>query len=315
MPATPPPSSSAEPVPGLATLAFVLPPELAALYTRLDPPHPASEAEFQDPEFVREREAAAWLWRRGGYRCGITAHLIFFLLAPGFVHIAHSERPRRFGRLHNFARSFDFTDTFIKRATASGRGENAGLADPTVRADLVRIQAAHDRLAIPHWQMVHFGYRLMQQLEADLDAELRRKTGRGLSATHRHYHLRYMARLYRAMGIPYSTDRTLLDDFCAAIEHRYARFTPISAEYGRRLLFLGLTVGVPCDRASLARNLPPAIRPLFERHYAALRPAPGWRVLGRLLNLLHYPRRRYRNPRPGPLPAWLQVADAGNTPD
>lgn len=286
-----------------------LPADLAALYARLDAPFPTADDAFHGPghgkaegdEFVLERAVASWIWQYGGYRCGITAHLIFFLLAPGFVHIAQTHRPQRFGRLLNFARSFDFTDTFIKRATASGRGVRCatGLADPAVRHTLARIQAAHDQLAIPHWQMIHFGYRLMQQLEADIDTATRVR----LDAAHRDYHLRYMARLYRTMGIPFSTDRALLDTYCETLEQHYACFTPISAEYGRRLLFLGLTVGVPCDQTSLARNLPPAIRPLFEAHYAAFRPGIGWRLLGRVLNLLHYPRRRYRNPRPGPLPS------------
>jgi hypothetical protein len=90
----------------------------------------------------------------------------------------------------------------------------------------------------------------------------------------------------------------LLEAFCEQLEHERARMTPMTAEYARRLIFLGLIVGVPSDRESLARLLPQHIRPLFEQHYAEMRPGLAQRVTGRLLNGLHYPRRRYRNPRP-----------------
>jgi hypothetical protein len=267
-----------------------LSPGLAALYARMDPPLAAFTP---GPDYTDALAVTRYIWMAGGYRCGITVHINFFLMSPGFVSRAAAARPARFGRLLAFARSFDFTDVFIKRVTASGRGAAAGegLESPAVQRMLRGIQRAHDALTIPHWEMVHFGYRLMQHLEDDLG---------GLGPRARQLHLHYMAQAYRIMGIPFSEDRALLETFCLELERERARMTPQSAAYTRRLIFLGLIVGVPDDRASLARLLPAPQRALFEAHYAELRPGLGARLLGRVLNLLHYPRRRWRNPRPGP---------------
>ena len=243
------------------------------------------------PEYEMEKKVTQYIWKKGSYRCGITAHIIFFLLSPGFVQRAAQAKPLRFGNLIKFALSFDFTDVFIKRVTASGRGKASGngLEDADIRKMLVSIQKAHDVIGIPHIEMVHFGYRLLQQLESDIG---------GLSPKAKEYHLRYMCHVYHTMGLPFSTDRQLLENFCAEIEAQFSEFTAISAPYTQRLLFLGLTVGVPCNKEILRELLPKNINVIFDCHYDEMRPSMPWIVTGKLLNFLLYPRRRFRNPQP-----------------
>ncbi|HKJ89289.1 MAG TPA: hypothetical protein VKA48_12375, partial [Gammaproteobacteria bacterium] len=115
-----------------------LPEDLAALFARLDPPLGPGETPRPDPG---DLEAARYLWRAGSYRCGITAYLVFFLLGDFLAH-ARRMRPRRFGSLAPFARSFDYTDRFIKQVTDSGRKPSGGLANLRVAELLRRIQAA-----------------------------------------------------------------------------------------------------------------------------------------------------------------------------
>jgi len=263
--------------------------ELDALYARLDPP---TDQPFNPSgEFDKEFLAARYIWKKGSYRCGITAYIIFFLMSPGFVQRAAVSKPARFGQLISFAKSFDFTDVFIKQVTASGRGGTygRGLPDEKIRKLLRAIQKAHDVLDIPHIEMVHFGYRLMQQLENDIG---------DLPDAVKQYHLQYMSRVYRTMGIPFSSNRQLLENLCGVIEEQFTRFTPIAGQYGKRLLFLGLTVGVSCDKSNLSELLPPTIKPVFELHYQDFQPSFALRILGRILNIVVYPRRRFRNPQP-----------------
>lgn len=266
-----------------------LPEDLQALYARLDPPLAREAAGAFAP---REREAARHLWRAGSYRCGITAYLTFFLLGDFLAH-ARQARPRRFDALLPFARSFDYTDRFIKQITDSGRRPSGGLDSPAVVDLLRRIQAAHDRIRVPHWMMVHFGFTLLEQLERDLDAQ---------DPDLLHHHLGYMARAYRTMGIPFSADRALMETLCRDIEHRFARWEPAAGPCGRRLLFLGQLVGVSPREGELAPLLPEAVRPLFRAHYAEMRPGPLARTAGSVLGTALYPARRYRNPLPDAYP-------------
>jgi hypothetical protein len=269
-----------------------LPPEVAELYRQLEPPYAGGEA----PEIeVRDREAAAYLWQAGGYRCGISAYLVFFLLGD-FVAHARRMRPRRFGSAWAFARSFDYTDRFIKQVTDSGRPRSGGLANPEVVRMLRRIQAAHDRIRVPHWMMVHFGFTLLEQLERDLDES---------DPLLRHHHLRYMAAVYRTMGLPFAADRERLVALCRGIECARVRWERCAGPYGRRLLFLGQLVGVPADPEQLAPLLPETVRPLFEGYSQTMRPGPGTRLAGGVLGGLLYPARRWRNPAPAGRPGWL----------
>jgi hypothetical protein len=266
-----------------------LPEALQALYARLNPPLAREDAGPVDP---REREAARYLWRAGSYRCGITAYLTFFLLGDFLAH-ARQARPRRFDALLPFARSFDFTDRFIKQVTDSGRRPSGGLDSPSVIDLLRRIQAAHDRIRVPHWMMVHFGFTLMEQLERDLDVQ---------DPDLLRHHLGYMARAYRTMGLPFSTDRALMETLCRGIEHRFARWEPAAGPCGRRLLFLGQLVGVAPQERELAPLLPEPVRPLFRAHYAEMRPGALTRAAGGLLGTALSPARQYRNPLPGSYP-------------
>lgn len=264
------------------------PDAIAALFSKLDP---SIEHADLTGDYATDLLATQYIWKKGSYRCGITAHIIFFLLSPGFVQRAAKAKPKRFGALITFAKSFDFTDVFIKRVTASGRGQayGIGLEDTEVQKMLRHIQRAHDVLAIPHLEMVHFGYRLLQQLEDDIG---------DLPPEVKQHHLRYFSRVYRTMGIPFSSDRELLGTLCEEIEKHRAKYTPVAGEYGRRLLFLGLTVGVPCDSMTLSKLLPNHIKGLFDKHYEDFRPSLPYRILGQTLNILLYARRRFRNPLP-----------------
>lgn len=269
--------------------------KLENLYLSMQPP---LDELGVDENYAEQLAATQYIWQKGGYRCGITAHIIFFLMSPGFVTKSAEVRPNRFGKMLNFGKSFDFADTFIKKVTASGHGQQyeLGIADENVQKFLKSIQRAHDELDIDHREMVHFGYRLMQQLEDDIG---------DLTPSHKQLHLQYFNKAYRIMGIPFSDDRQLLEEFCLELEKRYANFNQgLSPPYCQKLLFIGLTVGVPCDRESLARLLPAYTKPIFEKHYTELKPGIAWLLLGRFLNILLYPRRRYKNPRPTTQPDW-----------
>ena len=269
-----------------------LPEGLAELYGRLDPALDPGQPVAVDP---RDHQAAAYLWMAGSYRCGISAYLVFFLLGD-FVAHARRMRPRRFGSLIPFARSFDATDRFIKRVTDSGRRPSGGLANPEVVRQLRAIQSVHDRIRVPHWMMAHFGFTLVEQLERDLgetDPALLRR------------HLRYMAAAFRAMGVPFSADRELMAEFARGIERAHVRWEPCVADYGRRLLSLGQLVGVRPDLDRLVPLLPETVGPLFRERFEVMRPGPVARVAGVVLGGLWYPVRRWRNPRPAGRPVWL----------
>lgn len=268
-----------------------LPSPLAGLYAHMLPAY--TRIEF-GAEYAKELEATRYIWKKGSYRAGITVHIMFFLLGD-LVEAGARDRPERFGRLGKFARSFDFTDVFIKRVTASGRGraQAEGLASAEVQGLLKGIQRLHDDIDIPHWMMTYFGFALLEQVEDDIGT---------LSETAKQYHLQYMMRVYRTMGIPFSDDRDLMVDFCREVEREYYRFTPLAVEYSRRLIFLGLITGVPAKREWLAATLPGTLREAFESRYEQLRPSAVALALGKLLGLLYYPYRRFRNPRPGPMP-------------
>ena len=269
-----------------------LPNEALGLYTQLDLPLTGKEA----PKDLgpRDHEAAAYLWRAGSYRCGITAYLTFFLLGD-FINHAGAVRPERFGRLDKLARSFDYTDRFIKRVTNSGRHPSGGLASPEVVRLLRTIQSAHDRVRVPHWMMVHFGFTLLEQLEADL-AET--------DPVMRHHHLRYMARAYRLMGLPFSDDRELMQALARRIEERHARWEPLAASYGWRLLVLGQVMGVSPDQENLAPLMPATVRPLFRERFEAMAPATPARLMATSLSYGASSLRKWRNPSPGPRPTW-----------
>ena len=274
-----------------AAYVAALPPRLADLYVHMLPAY--TRVEF-GPEYAKELEATRYIWKEGSYRAGITVHIMFFLLGD-LLEAGARDRPERFGRLRQFARSFDFTDVFIKQVTASGRGRarGDGLGSAEVQGLLKGIQRIHDDIDIPHWMMTYFGFALLEQVEEDIGT---------LSEAVKQYHLQYMTRVYRSMGIPFSDDRELMVDFCREVEREYYRYTPLAAEYTRRLIFLGLITGVPATRECLAATLPDTLRAAFETRYEQLRPGAAALVLGKLLGLLYYPYRRFRNPRPRRMP-------------
>lgn len=271
--------------------ASSLPPHLAELYSYCLPPY--EHVEF-GASYAHELRAAQYVWKKGSYRSGVTVHILFFLLGD-LVERGANARPERFGNIFNFAKSFDFTDVFIKRVTASGRGKakGGGLKDPEVRGLLKGIQKAHDEIDIPHWMMTYFGFALMEQVEDDIG---------DLPEDLKQYHLQYMCRAYRIMGIPFSDDRELLVDFCRGVERNYFRYTPIGRDYTRKLIFLGLIVGAPYRRRALAETLPSTVRGFFLERYDELRPRFTWAIVGKLLGLVYYPYRRFRNTSPGSPP-------------
>lgn len=270
-----------------------LPDCLAADYDRLDPADPDA---WRDTSVAISAPVVQWLWQAGSYRCGIGAYLGFFLMGAQLT-LANQANPRRFARLLALGLSFDITDNFIKAVTASGRQPSKGLADPGIRKRLARLGARHHQIGIPDWMMVHFGFLLVEQIEADLGIE----DPCVLAA-----HLRYFAAVYRVMGIPFSADRELMYRYCRTLEEHQAQYTPAAGPAGRRLLFLGACVGVRPEPAWLAQTLPLRLRELALQHQDSLRPRLGWRLAGRLLNVLLWPRRRWRNPPPhGPLASCL----------
>src|SRR5262249_1170839 len=139
------------------------------------------------------------------------------------------------------------------------------------------IMARHQRIAIPLWMMTYFGFSLLENVE---------KQAGGLTSEEKQLHLQYMAKTYRIMGMPFSTDRRRMDAFARAVESAHAGPSPYLEKHIRHILILGEMVGVSSIYDSLAPFLPEATRAVFKTIYVKAKPSViqrvGARAFGRV---------------------------------
>ena len=238
-------------------------PRYLELFAQFDPPFGDSFDESSLGEnFADELRTTSRLWFQTGYGQGIAAYLNFFLLKD-FIDTHDKAKPSRFADFKSMARSFYQTDLFVRDVTDSGKRPTGGISNPTVRRQLAGIMARHERLHIPHWMMSYFGYQLAEAVETQCAP---------LSDSERGLHLSYMARTYRIMGIPFSADRQLMEDFARDIEARHAGPTPQLERHAGNILRLGEMIGVSSDRTSVLALLPEKTRAVFAPIHHRVRP-------------------------------------------
>jgi hypothetical protein len=247
------------------------------LYRSFDPPFERFEPSMLGPAFAAELDLVSRLWFRCGYRPGIGAYLNFFLLRD-FIRTHDTNYPPRFASFKSMAESFYRTDLFIRDVTDSGARPTGGISSTSVRDMLRAIQERHVKVKIPPWMQTYFGWSLMENVE---------KQCAPLSDEEKRLHLSYMAKVFRIMGLRFSTDRAALERFARAIEVEHAAVTENVAKHARHILRIGEMIGVASTRESILPMLPPDTRAAFEPLYRDVRPgalrAASCRLLGRLL--------------------------------
>jgi len=229
------------------------------------------------PEFAAELDLVSRLWFKCGYRPGVGAYLNFFLLRD-FIRTHDTNYPPRFASFRSMADSFYRTDLFIRDVTDSGAKPTGGISSAKVRDMLRAIQERHVKVKIPPWMQTYFGWSLMENVEKQCSP---------LSEEEKRLHLSYMSKVFRIMGLRFSTDRPALERFARAIEAEHASVTENVAKHSRHILRIGEMIGVRSTGASILPMLPADTRSAFEPIYPNVRPgalrAMSCRLLGRLL--------------------------------
>lgn len=243
----------------------------------MDPPFAKFEQQMLGANFAAELATVSRIWFTCGYRPGIGAYLNFFLLKD--IIVKHdTAQPARFRSFKSMANSFYQTDLFIREVTDSGTNPTGGISNEKVRQLLQNIMRRHERISIPHWMMVHFGFSLVENVE--------RECG-NLTAAEKQQHLNYMSQVFRIMGIPFSANRSLLEQYVRQVEKDHAGLSPNIVRHARNILLLGEMVGVSSTYEVVSGMLPEPTRVLFQDIYPQVRPnvfARTWaKVFGRLL--------------------------------
>jgi hypothetical protein len=203
--------------------------------------------------FAAELDLVSRLWFRCGYRPGIGAYLNFFLLRD-FIRTHDTSFPPRFASFRSMADSFYRTDLFIRDVTDSGARPSGGISSARVRETLRAIQERHVKVRIPPWMQAYFGWSLVENVE---------KQCAPLGDDEKRLHLSYMAKVFRIMGLRFSTDRDKLERFARAVEAEHAALTENVEKHSRHILRIGEMIGVPspanrscrCCRRRRARSL------------------------------------------------------------
>lgn len=247
------------------------------LFAQCDPPYATFDNSMLGPDFPAELDLVSRFWFKCGYRPGIGAYLNFFLLRD-FITTHDTNYPPRFATFKSMATSFYMTDLFIRDVTDSGAQPTGGISSAKVRATLAQIQQRHQKVKIPVWMQTYFGFSLLENVEKQVGP---------LGDDEKRLHLAYMSKTYRIMGIPFSEERTLMEEFSRQIEAEQGAITANVARHSVNILRLGEMIGVSSSAESILPMLPPKTRAVFEPLYPQVRPwAPRrfWcRVLGRLL--------------------------------
>lgn len=247
------------------------------LFARCDAPYEKFDNSMLGPEFPAELDLVSRLWFKCGYRPGIGAYLNFFLLRD-FITTHDTNYPPRFATFKSMATSFYMTDLFIRDVTDSGVQPTGGISSGKVREGLRRIQQRHQKVNIPVWMQTYFGFSLLENVE---------KQCAPMTDDEKRLHLAYMSKTYRIMGIPFSQDRAMLEDFSRQIEAEQAIVTSNVPRHSVHILRLGEMIGVSSSAESILPMLPPKTRAAFEPLYPMVRPGAlrrAWcRLLGKLL--------------------------------
>jgi len=247
------------------------------LFRQFDPPLEKFENSMLGPRFPAELDLVSRLWFKCGYRPGIGAYLNFFLLRD-FITTHDRNYPPRFATFKSMAKSFYMTDLFIRDVTDSGVNPTGGISSEKVRTTLRQIQQRHQRVEIPTWMQTYFGFSLLENVEKQVGP---------LTEDEKGLHLAYMSKTYRIMGIPFSENRGMLEDFSRQIEAEQAIVSPNVPRHSVHILRLGEMIGVSSAFESILPMLPPKTRAVFEPLYPMVRPGAlrrRWcRLLGKLL--------------------------------
>lgn len=246
-------------------------------FKRMDPPFEWLADSMPGEAFADELTVTSRLWFKTGYGQGIAAYLNFFLLKD-FIETHDAAYPPRFASFRSMADSFYRTDVFIREVTDSGKEPTGGISNPRVRESLAQIMRRHERLSIPIWMMTYFGFQLLEAVEQQCAP---------ISDAEKRLHLAYMAKTYRVMGIPFSEDRALMEQFARGVERTHAGVSPNLEVHARHILRLGEMVGVSSKSEHVASLLPEATREVFLAIHHRVRPGPftrlACRAAGRLL--------------------------------
>ena len=246
--------------------------EITERFERMDPPFESFSGVDLGPEFAEELDTVSRMWIACGYRPGVVAYLNFFLLRD-FIEIHDRADPSRFQSFRSMAESFYRTDLFVREVTDSGPHPTGGVSSRKVRALLRGIMARHRAVDIPLWMMTHFGYRLLDNVERQVE---------GFSDRERQLHLQYMNKAFRIMGVPFSTDRALLEEYARLIEAAHRGPSPSLEKHVRNILVIGEMVGVSSRSDVIGGMLPETTRDEFLAVYRRARPGAVRRVASRV---------------------------------
>jgi hypothetical protein len=250
------------------------------LFERFDAPYERFDNSMLDESFPEELAVASRFWQQSGYAPGISAYLNFFLLKD-FIEVHDKAFPPRFSSFWSMARSFNRTDVFVRAVTDSGRQPTGGISNEEVRQKLKSIMRRHERLHIPLWMMSYFGFQLFEAVDHQL---------KQACAEDQRLHLNYMAQAYRIMGVPFSSDRALMDRFCRDVEDHHAGKSDHLEKHACHILILGEMVGVRSDRRTILPMLPEATRRVFASVHDTVRPGLLLRILCRFAGRALMPR-------------------------
>lgn len=120
----------------------------------------------------------------------------------------------------------------------------------------------------------YFGFSLPENIE---------KQRAPLTEHEKQQHLAYMSKTSRIMGMPFSTDRSLMEAFSRSVEDEQAAVTENVTRHATNILRLGEMIGVSSGRDSILPILPPRTREIFVPLYREVRPGLPRRQWLRLL--------------------------------
>ena len=243
------------------------------IYSKFDPPYESFDNSLLCPEFAKELDTVSRMLFICGYRPGIAAYLNFFLLKDFIVKHDTAYAPR-FKGFKSMGDSFYQTDLFIRDVTDSGLKPTGGISNREVRDLLFQIMARHQNVTIPIWMMTYFGFSLLENVE---------KQCPGFTDKEKQWHLQYMAKTYRIMGMPFSSNRADMEAFARAVEGAHAGLSPHLEKHARNILLIGEMVGASSAWPAVSKLLPDATRAVFEPVYPRVRPSAVKRIGARLL--------------------------------
>ncbi len=121
--------------------------------------------------------------------------------------------------------------------------------------------------------MSYFGFGLIEMVE---------KVSAPVSEEESRLHYNYMVKVYRLMGLAFSSKRQLMETFGRQIEQVHAGTSPDLEKHARNILLLGEMVNVTSDYENIAAKLPEHTRVVFKTIYTRVRPSLFKRTAARL---------------------------------